>query len=174
MVKSWKIEIFENFEKSAPSKIENLVEISVFFNEMVIRPTNKVQETHLWYWFFKPDRLVKVSDFLKWFQSDFFKNRLKLEFFWVLLLSFSNANKKPSKNPKKTLRRPRKFWKTLKKPSRGPLKPSKNPPRRHFYEFWPSNATKGGRARLRARPPSVTFSGAKPSKMFPGRVFWGF
>ena len=86
MVKSPKIEIFENFEKSAPSKIENLVEISVFFNEMVIRPTNKVQETHLWYWFFKPDRLVKVSDFLKWFQSDFFKNRLKLEFFWVLLL----------------------------------------------------------------------------------------
>ena len=86
MVKSPKIEIFENFEKSAPSKIENLVEISVFFNEMVIRPTNKVQETHLWYWFFKPDRLVKVSDFFKWFQSDFFKNRLKLEFFWVLLL----------------------------------------------------------------------------------------
>ena len=53
---------------------------------MVIRRTNKVQETHLWYWFFKPDRLVKVSDFFKWFQSDFFKNRLKLEFFWVLLL----------------------------------------------------------------------------------------
>ena len=52
---------------------------------MVIRPTNKGQETHLWYWFFKPDRLVKVSDFLKWFQSDFFKNRLKLEFFWVSL-----------------------------------------------------------------------------------------
>ena len=69
---------FRKFEKSAPSKIENLVEISVFFNEMVIRPTNKVQETHLWYWFFKPDRLVKVSDFFKWFQSDFFKNRLKL------------------------------------------------------------------------------------------------
>ena len=88
MVKSPKIEIFENFEKSAPSKIENLVEISMFFNEMVIRPTNKVQETHLWYWFFKPDRLVKVSDFLKWFQSDFFKNRLKLEFFWVLLFWF--------------------------------------------------------------------------------------
>ena len=81
MVKSPKIEIFENFEKSAPSKIENLVEISVFFNEMVIRPTNKVQETHLWYWFFQPDRLVKVSDFFKWFQSDFFKSRLKLEFF---------------------------------------------------------------------------------------------
>ena len=86
MVKSPKIEIFENFDKSAPSKIENLVEISVFLNEMVIRPTNKVQETHLWYWFFKPDRLVKVSEFFKWFQSDFFKNRLKLEFFWVLLL----------------------------------------------------------------------------------------
>ena len=87
MVKSPKIEMFENFEKSAPSKIENLVDISMFFNEMVIRPTNKVQETHLWYWFFKPDRLVKVSDFLKWFQSDFFKNRLKLEFF----LSFATV-----------------------------------------------------------------------------------
>ena len=75
---------FPKFQRSAPSKIENLVEISMFFNEMVIRPTNKGQETHLWYWFFKPDRLVKVSDFFKWFQSDFFKNRLKLEFFWVL------------------------------------------------------------------------------------------
>ena len=86
MVKSPKIEIFENFEKSAPSKIENLVEISMFFNEMVIRPTNKVQETHLWYWFFKPDRLVKVSDFLKWFQSDFFNIWLKPYFFLVPLL----------------------------------------------------------------------------------------
>ena len=38
---------FRKFRKSAPWKIENLVEISVFFNEMVIRPTNKVQETHL-------------------------------------------------------------------------------------------------------------------------------
>ena len=72
---------FRKFRKSAPWKIENLVEISMFFNEMVIRPTNKVHWTHLWYWFFKPDRLVKVSDFLKWFQSDFFKNRLKLELF---------------------------------------------------------------------------------------------
>ena len=81
MVKSPKIEIFENFEKSAPWKIVFLLKISMFFNEMVIRPTNKVQETHLWYWFFKPDRLVKVSDFFKWFKSDFFKTRLKLELF---------------------------------------------------------------------------------------------
>ena len=42
MVKSPKIEIFKIFEKSAPSKIENLVEVSMFFNDMVIRPTNKV------------------------------------------------------------------------------------------------------------------------------------
>ena len=40
MVKSPKIEIFENFEKSAPSKIENLVEISMFFYDMVNRPTS--------------------------------------------------------------------------------------------------------------------------------------
>ena len=33
---------FRKFRKSAPWKIENLVEISMFFNEMVIRPTNKV------------------------------------------------------------------------------------------------------------------------------------
>ena len=93
MVKSPKIEIFENFEKSAPSKIENLVEISMFYNEMVIRPTNKMQETHLWYWFFKLDRLVKVSDLFKWFQSDFFKSRLKLEFVWVLLLFIFEKSK---------------------------------------------------------------------------------
>ena len=55
---------------------------------MVIRLTNKVHKTHLRYWFFKPDRLVKVSDFLKWFQSDLFKNRLKLDLFWVLLFWF--------------------------------------------------------------------------------------
>ena len=99
MVKSPKIEIFENFEKSAPSKIENLVEISVFFNEMVIRPTNKVQETHLWYWFFKADRLVKVSDVLKWFQSDvFFKIVWDYVSFWVLLFFMFNKSNK-SVNP---------------------------------------------------------------------------
>ena len=81
MVKSPKIEIFENFENPHPGKSCFSSKISMFFNEMVIRPTNKVQETHLWYWFFKPDRLVKVSDFFKWFQNDFFKNRLKLDFF---------------------------------------------------------------------------------------------
>ena len=32
---------FRKFEKSAPSKIENLVEISMFFNDRVIRPTSK-------------------------------------------------------------------------------------------------------------------------------------
>ena len=36
--------------------------------------------------FLKAHRLVRVSDFLKWFQSDFFKNRLKLECFRVLQL----------------------------------------------------------------------------------------
>ena len=94
--------------------------------------------------------------------------------------------KKPSKNQKKTLRRPRKFWKTIKKPSRGPLKPSKNNPRRHFYEFWPLNATKGGaRALARAPPLSLHFSIAKTLKNVSvegflrvlggrGRVFWGF
>ena len=38
---------FSKISKNPPSKIEHLVEISMFFNEMVIRPTNKVQETHL-------------------------------------------------------------------------------------------------------------------------------
>ena len=33
---------FRKFEKSAPLKIENLVENSMFFNETVIRPTSKV------------------------------------------------------------------------------------------------------------------------------------
>ena len=87
----------------------------------------------------------------------------------------SNANKKPSKNPKKTLRRPRKFWKTLKKPSRGPLKPSKNPPRRHFYEFWLLNATKGGaRALARAPPFRYAFYSQNPQKCLRGGFFEGF
>ena len=60
---------FRKFEKSAPSKIENRVENSVFFNDRVIR-----------YWIFKAHRLVPVSDFFIGFQSDFFKNRLKLDF----------------------------------------------------------------------------------------------
>ena len=94
---------FSKISKIRTLEIENLVEISMIFNEMVIRPTNKVQGTHLWYWFFKPDRLVKVSDFLKWFQSDFFKNRLKLNFFlsfatdfffWFFYTTCKNAWKK--------------------------------------------------------------------------------
>ena len=97
---------FSKISKIRTWKIENLVEISMFFNEMVIRPTNKVQETHLWYWFFKPDRLVKVSDFFKWFQNDFFKNRLKLKLFWVSLywlfyITCKIAWKKKSKNSPK-------------------------------------------------------------------------
>ena len=84
---------FRKFEKSAPSKIENLVEISVFFNETVIRPTSKRPSPHLRYWFFKAHRLVLVSDLFKWFQSDFFKNRLKLELFWVLLFFFIMTQK---------------------------------------------------------------------------------
>merc|ERR1711953_1122315 len=62
----------------------------------------------------------------------------------------SNANKKPSKNPKKTLRRPR----------------------RHFYEFWLLNATKWG---ARAPPLSLRISHSQsPQKCLRGRFFEGF
>ena len=43
MVKRRKIEIFENFENPYPGKsCLNLLKIAMFYNEMVIRPTNKV------------------------------------------------------------------------------------------------------------------------------------
>ena len=83
-------------------------QISMLFNETAIGPTSKVPYFHRRYWLFKVHRLVKVSDFLKWFQSDFFKNRLKLYFF----LSFATVLY--SKRIKKYLCRENRLrtWKT--------------------------------------------------------------
>ena len=104
--------------------------------------------------------------FLRVFQN--FRGRQKV--FWGFFEGFLLALKKLSKIVWNSsffeFCRPRKFWKTLKKPSRCPLKPSKNPPWRHFYEFWPLNAS--------APPLSLHILEPKPSKMSPGRVFWGF
>ena len=55
---------------------------------MCMRPTSKSHKIHLRYWVFKAHRLVPVSDFLKWFQSDLVKHRLKLELFLVLRFLF--------------------------------------------------------------------------------------
>ena len=63
-LQTFKTRDFRRLEKSAPSKIEKLVEQIVCLNDMVIRPTSKSNKTHLRYWFFKAHRLVKVSDFL--------------------------------------------------------------------------------------------------------------
>ena len=58
--------------------------------------------------------------------QDFPKNLQK-----ILFGHFSNAARKPSKNPQKTFGRPPKMWKTLQKPSKNRQKtlqkPSKNP-----------------------------------------------
>ena len=97
--------------------------------------------------------------------QDFAENHQK-----TLFESFSNANKKQSKNHKKTLRRPWKFWKTLKKTSRGPLKPSKNPPGDIFEGFGQGKLTEGG-ARASARAPLWWILKAKTHKHVSGEGF---
>ena len=69
---------FRKLEKSALSKIEILVEISMFFNDMVNRPTSGGLKPIFDTEFFKARSMLPVSEFFIQFQSDFFKHRLKL------------------------------------------------------------------------------------------------
>ena len=71
------------FEKSAPSKIEIFVEISMFFYDMVNRPASRDLKPIFETDFSRRARWYQFPIFV--YQSDFFKNRLKLKFFkfWV-------------------------------------------------------------------------------------------
>ena len=84
---------------------------------------------------------------------------------------FFNAAKKPSKKHKKKLSDvPGDFEKAQKNPPAAPendKKTLKKLPRRYFYEFWPSKATKGGRA----RPHLVHFRCQKPQTCLQGAFF---
>ena len=86
---------------------------------------------------------------------DFFENPVKTVF-----AHFSTAGKKPSKNHKKTVRRPSKYWKTVKKPSKN-LK--KTVPEPFFMNFGLEKPPRGG-ARACARAPFWWYLGAKTLK----------
>ena len=135
---------FRNFRKSGFPKVwtHHYTRFFMEISKKSIRKAYLQANERLWanYIFYKKSEFLKICfpdrkmDFLRGEPIFGLKNRELKIIYMRVFPGFSN--KKPSKNLKKTFRRPRKFWKTLKKPSRGPLKPSKNSPRRHFWRFW--------------------------------------
>ena len=76
---------FRKFEKSAPSNIEHLVEISMFFMtwSTVQHPETLTPSSIL---IFKAHRLVPVSDLFIRFQRDFYKHPQKLQLFFLVFI----------------------------------------------------------------------------------------
>ena len=74
---------FRKFEKSAPSKIEHLVEFSMFLFMTWSTVQHMETLTSSSILIFQGALVATSFRFFIWFQRDFFKNQLKLKFFRV-------------------------------------------------------------------------------------------